>query len=170
MRLPDAPGGSRGTPVNVTLFPDTVPRHTFELPDLNSAALPAVPITGHESGAAGAPGLAVPGTQRTTWAAGGSPIANRGSPPPPNRRLVTWVLKVRMTFAVGTTAPTGVGVPPEQLRTMSPSSSVSPSERMVGGTPALAMHCMAGVTWACAAARQARNSSAPPMQRARGVT
>src|SRR5436190_5097068 len=59
---------------------------------------------------------------------------------PVSNRLVICVLRKIVMLACGIKLPTGVGVPPLQFRTMSPTSSVKPSERTVGGTPALAIH------------------------------
>src|SRR5205809_4513819 len=109
-----------GTPLKVTVFPATVPRITFELPDLNSVLLPPVPITGQEFAAVGAPGFAVPGTHRIAWLAVGSSIDRIGSPPPLNTRLVTCVFNVIVMSACGMRAPADVGVPPEQFSTKSP--------------------------------------------------
>src|SRR5690242_3014844 len=46
MRVQSIPGGSTGTPVNVTVFPDTTPRKMFAFPALNSVVLPLVPSVG----------------------------------------------------------------------------------------------------------------------------
>src|SRR5450631_3585986 len=53
-------------------------------------------------------------------------------------RLVTLVLRKTVTFEAGTVAPIWVGIPPVQFRVTSPTSSVKPSARTVGGTPAFA--------------------------------
>src|SRR3954451_14196579 len=108
MRVTDPLAGSTGTPLNVTVFPDIVPRITFELPDLNSVLLPPVPMTGQELAAVGAPGFAVPGTHRIVWLAAGSSMNKDGSPPAVNTRPVAWVFKVRVMSACGITVPAGV--------------------------------------------------------------
>src|ERR1039458_6835288 len=55
-------------------------------------------------------------------------------------RLVTLAPRLTVTLAVGITVPVAVGTPPVQLMTMSPTSSVRPSARNVGGTATLAWH------------------------------
>src|SRR5947209_12291240 len=57
-----------------------------------------------------------------------------------NKRLVMFVLRNTVMFACGTLTAGSVGRPPVQLRTRSPTSSVRPSARTVGGTPAFATH------------------------------
>src|SRR5689334_2117659 len=67
-----------------------------------------------------------------------------------NSRLVTWVFRVTVILACGMLMPAGVGAPPEHLKSRSPTSSVIPSLRTVGGTATLAIHCRPRVTWPAA--------------------
>jgi hypothetical protein len=55
-------------------------------------------------------------------------------------RLVTLVARLTVMFAVGTVAPTDSGLPPMQVSTISPMSSVMPSLRSWFGTATLAVH------------------------------
>src|ERR1051325_6374018 len=66
-------------------------------------------------------------------------MVRKTSDPPLSRRLVTCLLKDNVIVVCGTIAPVGTGVPPEQFSTRSPESSVSPSDRTVGGTPLFAI-------------------------------
>src|SRR5262245_35763247 len=53
---------------------------------------------------------------------------------------VIGVLRVTWKLNRGTGTPTAVGVPPVQVRTMSPTKSVTPSALSCGGTAALTVH------------------------------
>src|SRR5262245_39914727 len=61
--------------------------------------------------------------------------------------LVTLVAKLTVIFAVGTTEPTGSGLPPTHWITMSPISSVIPSLRSWFGTATLAVQVIGPDCW-----------------------
>src|SRR5467141_2520352 len=62
-------------------------------------------------------------------------------------------------FDSGTGPPATVGFPPVKFRIKSPTSSVMPSERTSGGTPAFALHTNAGLGVAALAGALPRASS-----------
>src|SRR5579862_8391461 len=74
-------------------------------------------------------------------------------------RLVIFVLRKTVTFEAGICAPSCVGIPPVQFNVTSPTSSVKPSARIVGGTPALATHWSAGALCALATAANAATAA-----------
>ena len=59
-------------------------------------------------------------------------------------RLVRLTFRKTVTFVVAIATLAGVGVPPVQLRTMSPIISEELSARTTGGTPAFALQIIAG--------------------------
>ena len=72
---------------------------------------------------------------------------------------MTGVLRNTESVTAGTGAPFAVGVPPVQLRTMSPASSVTPSERAESGTGVPALH-EAGLAAPATAGRRSPNAPA----------
>src|SRR5215471_3503046 len=78
----------------------------------------------------------------------GSSISSRGSVV----RLVTGAEKKTARLTCGTGFAAGVGVPPVQVMTISPTSSVLPSARTVGAEGTLALHTD-GVAASAGAAR-----------------
>src|SRR5579863_6073191 len=96
----------------------------------------------------------------------GSSTSSRASEKSPEvgasvTRLVTLVFKTTVRLICGTGAPAGVGSPPVQTNTISPTSSVFPSDRASRGTAELAVH----VVWALAVAKLAHRI--PALNRAR---
>src|SRR6476620_9391942 len=81
----------------------------------------------------------------------------------PSRRLVTFVPKLTVMLAAGTTELSASGLPPEQVSTMSPINSVKPSARSCGGTETAALHCREPVPadeeFTCAQASPANRAS-----------
>src|ERR1700733_5904582 len=57
-----------------------------------------------------------------------------------NSRLVTSVFRAKVIQYSGIGSPWGVGVPPVQFSSKSPTDSASPSARTIFGMPAVALH------------------------------
>src|ERR1700733_9055454 len=79
----------------------------------------------------------------TGFAGNGSPMNSRASDKPvvpDKRRLVTSVFSVYVIQYSGIGSPGGVGVPPVQFSTTSPSCSAMPSLLTIFGTPEVAVH------------------------------
>src|SRR5580704_618811 len=78
----------------------------------------------------------------------GSSTTMRASPnchcPADVSLLARFAFRVRVKLTVGTSCPTGVGVPPVQVSVRSPANSDSPSDRAISGTPTLAVHTNGG--------------------------
>src|ERR1700682_1624759 len=156
------PGASIGTPSQVTEFtPNCRPEYTVGVPGIVSYGVPApsptigqaLPCGVHSTCGGGEPcgtNTVLSGTRAASGGSGSSIISVASDRlPAPMRRLVTLVFKKICTLDSGTAPPRTEGFPPVQFRNKSPTSSVMPSARMMGGTLAFALHQNAGLT-ACA--------------------
>src|SRR6267378_4597630 len=156
-RVLTVPGASIGTPFQETEFTAACrPEYTVGVPGMVSYGVPKPsPTIGHglpcgvHSTCGGLPTgtgcTKVSGTRASTAGCGSSIISVASDRlPEPTMRLVTFVFKKICTFDSGTGPPAVVGFPPVQFRIKSPTSSVMPSERTRGGTPAFALHTNAG--------------------------
>jgi hypothetical protein len=148
-------GPSMGT-LKVTVFPATRPGKTFGCPALPSYVPAPVPLpviahmpdgSAHASCVWEVPGTPLPGSSTMTSAS---------ENPLEYTRLVTAVFMKNEIWAWGTGVPKAVGMPPVQIRVMSPTSSVKPSARKVGVTATFVWHCK-GLLIAAAGAIRAVN-------------